>query len=60
MKIKKLTFGFIVAGFFLAFSAAVVHTPTGASSVAQICEANPMRCATPQNLSAAHFPLQNW
>ncbi|HHX35323.1 MAG TPA: hypothetical protein GX719_08645 [Gammaproteobacteria bacterium] len=60
MKIRKLTFGFIVAGLFLTFGATVVHTPTGAVSLAQICEANPMQCAQPQNLSAAHFPLQNW
>lgn len=60
MKIKKLTFGCIVAGFFLALSATVVLTPTGTSSVAQICEANPKQCVMPQNLSAAYFPLQNW
>lgn len=60
MKIKKLAFGFIVAGLLLTLSAAFVQTPTGTSSVAQACEVNPKQCAMPQNLSAAYFPLQNW
>ena len=60
MKIKKLTVGFIVAGFFLSISATVVRTPTGTLSVAQGCEASPMQCVTTQNFSASYFPLQNW
>lgn len=60
MKIKKLTVGFIVAGFFLTLSATVGLAPTGTSSMAQVCELNHMQCAMPQNLSAAYFPLQNW
>lgn len=60
MKIKKLTAGFIVAGFFLIISAVVGLKPMGASSMAQNCEENPMQCAVPMKLSAAYFPLQNW
>lgn len=60
MKIKKLTVGFIVAGFFMTLSAAIVLTPSDTSSIAQICEVNPNQCVMPQNLSAAYFPLQNW
>ncbi len=60
MKIKKLTVGFIVAGFFLTLSAPIALTPTGTSSMAQVCEVNSMQCAAPQYLSATYFPLQNW
>ncbi len=59
MKTKKLTLGFIVmAGFVLLLSAAVVRTPSGSQAMAQVCQADPMQCVIPQNLSG--FPLRPW
>lgn len=60
MKIKNITVGLIVAGFFLTLIALVVYTPASTPAVAEACEANPIQCVVPQNLSAAYFPLQNW
>lgn len=60
MKIKKLAFGFVVAGLFLSLSTIAGFIPVGTATVVQNCEVKPTQCAVPQNLSAAHFPLQNW
>ncbi len=60
MKIKKLTFGFVAAGLFLTLSTIAEFMPAGTSTVVQSCEAKPMQCAVPYNLTAANFPLQNW
>lgn len=60
MKIKKLTFGFVAAGFFLTLSTISGFMPVGTSTVVQGCDVKPMLCAAPQNLTAANFPLQNW
>lgn len=54
MKIKKLTFGFIVAGFFLGVSTIAGLPPATTSSVAQVCETLQAQCIMPQNLSVAY------
>ncbi|WP_141737071.1 hypothetical protein [Marinobacter sp. X15-166B] len=59
MKTKMLTLGFVVVtGFVMLLSAAVVRTPSGSQAMAQVCQADPMQCVVPQNLSA--FPLRPW
>lgn len=59
MKTKKLTLGFLsVVGFLLLISAAVTNTQNGSQVLAQMCQANPVRCVVPQNVSKS--PLRPW
>lgn len=52
MKTKKSTLAvFILIGFVLLVSAALVNTPNRSQAVAQGCQADPMRCVVPQSVS---------
>lgn len=59
MIIKNITVGFVVAVFLLLVSTAIMLlTPTGASSMTQVCQSNQTQCLAPQTLSVASS--QGW